>query len=216
MVATGLSADDATCPQGLARAKRASKIFTFCPGLYTMKAGRSPEGAMPYSANTVRRIWADRFKRYSLLLLLVLGLVLIIVPSGDQLPRQADQGLLPVATVVELPLLGLIDAREYSLPVLAVILGLVDGFNPCAMWVLVYLISLILALKDRRKVWLLVGSFVLGQRAGHDRPGLCGELRRIPVLRGHSGRIHPYAGHQPAVHGAVLHPPGGLRFLLHA
>jgi len=62
---------------------------------------------MPYSANTVRRIWADRFKRYSLLLLLVLGLVLIIVPSGDQLPRQADQGLLPVATVVELPLLGL-------------------------------------------------------------------------------------------------------------
>jgi hypothetical protein len=44
---------------------------------------------------------------------------------------------------------------------LAVILGLVDGFNPCAMWVLVYLISLIATLKDRKRIWLIVGSFVL-------------------------------------------------------
>jgi hypothetical protein len=49
---------------------------------------------------------------------------------------------------------------DYSLPSLGVILGLVDGFNPCAMWVLVYLISLIMTLRDKRKTWLLVGSFV--------------------------------------------------------
>ncbi len=116
---------------------------------------------MPYLANTVRRIWEDRFKRYSLLLLLVLGVVLIILPAGDQVARTSGQDLLPVATMVELPLLGVIDARDYSLPALAAILGLVDGLNPCAMWVLVYLISLILATKDQRKVWLLVGSFVL-------------------------------------------------------
>jgi len=59
-----------------------------------------------------------------------------------------------------LPIIGKITLSEYSLPSLAIILGLVDGFNPCAMWVLVYLISLIITLKDKRKIWLLVGSFV--------------------------------------------------------
>jgi len=59
-----------------------------------------------------------------------------------------------------LPIIGKIRLADYSLAGLAVVLGLVDGFNPCAMWVLAYLISLILTLKDKRKIWLLVGSFV--------------------------------------------------------
>ncbi|MCK4353619.1 MAG: hypothetical protein KAW83_00055 [Dehalococcoidia bacterium] len=59
-----------------------------------------------------------------------------------------------------LPIIGKIRLSDYSLSSLAVILGLVDGCNPCAMWVLAYLISLIMTLKDKRKIWLLVGSFV--------------------------------------------------------
>ncbi|MCI5143537.1 MAG: hypothetical protein D3909_17810 [Candidatus Electrothrix sp. ATG1] len=55
---------------------------------------------------------------------------------------------------------GEIKYTEYSLFSLAVVLGLVDGFNPCAMWVLVYLISIVLTLKSRKKIWLLVGTFV--------------------------------------------------------
>jgi len=62
--------------------------------------------------------------------------------------------------IIDLPFLGEVDVMDFSLPVLAVVLGLVDGFNPCAMWVLVYLISLIVVLDDKRKIWLLVGSFV--------------------------------------------------------
>ncbi|MFH1088107.1 MAG: glutaredoxin family protein [Chloroflexota bacterium] len=61
---------------------------------------------------------------------------------------------------IDLPLLGRIRPLDYSIPALAVILGIIDGFNPCAMWVLVYLMSLIMALKDRSKLWLIVGSFV--------------------------------------------------------
>ncbi|MCW5208095.1 hypothetical protein VU11_05470, partial [Desulfobulbus sp. US2] len=61
---------------------------------------------------------------------------------------------------VDLPILGEIKYTEYSLFSLAVVLGLVDGFNPCAMWVLVYLISIVLTLKSRKKIWLLVGTFV--------------------------------------------------------
>jgi hypothetical protein len=66
----------------------------------------------------------------------------------------------PRDTIV-LPLIGEIDPSAYSLPALAAILGLVDGFNPCAMWVLVYLISLVAILRDRKRIWLIVGSFVL-------------------------------------------------------
>jgi len=61
---------------------------------------------------------------------------------------------------IALPIIGTIRPSDYSLPSLAVILGLVDGFNPCAMWVLAYLISLIVTLRDKEKIWLLVGSFV--------------------------------------------------------
>ncbi|WP_417910887.1 hypothetical protein [Candidatus Electronema sp. PJ] len=61
---------------------------------------------------------------------------------------------------VTLPLIGEIKYADYSLFSLAVVLGLVDGFNPCAMWVLVYLISIILTLNSRKKIWLLVGTFV--------------------------------------------------------
>lgn len=72
----------------------------------------------------------------------------VSLPASQEAPR------------IRLPGLGEVDLGRYSLPALAVFLGLVDGFNPCAMWVLVYLISLILTLKDRRKIWWLVGSFV--------------------------------------------------------
>jgi len=61
---------------------------------------------------------------------------------------------------VTLPFIGEVELSAYSLPSLAVILGIIDGCNPCAMWVLAYLISLIMTLRDRRKIWLLVGSFV--------------------------------------------------------
>jgi hypothetical protein len=62
---------------------------------------------------------------------------------------------------IKLPFIGEIVLADYSLPALAVILGLVDGFNPCAMWVLVYLISIVATLRDRKRIWLIVGSFVL-------------------------------------------------------
>ena len=71
-------------------------------------------------------------------------------PAGEE-PRDG----------IDLPGIGPIDPANYSLPALAVILGLVDGFNPCAMWVLIYLISLIATLRDRKRIWLIVGSFVL-------------------------------------------------------
>jgi len=64
-------------------------------------------------------------------------------------------------TEFELPFLGKTNLTEFSLPALAAVLGLIDGFNPCAMWVLVYLIALLIEVEDKKKMWLIVGSFIL-------------------------------------------------------
>ena len=77
--------------------------------------------------------------------------------AGECPPPTGEE---PRKTIV-LPLIGEIVLANYSLPALAVILGLVDGFNPCAMWVLVYIVSVVATLRDRRRIWLIVGCFVL-------------------------------------------------------
>ena len=59
------------------------------------------------------------------------------------------------------PILGKINAKEVSLPILAVVLGFVDGFNPCAMWILIFLITMLLNMKDRKKMWILGLTFIL-------------------------------------------------------
>ncbi len=64
-------------------------------------------------------------------------------------------------TKIKLPIFGEIDLSKLSLPVLTIIMGLADGFNPCAMWVLVYLISITVTLKSKSKLVILVGTFVL-------------------------------------------------------
>lgn len=62
---------------------------------------------------------------------------------------------------INLPLLGQIDVNQLSLPVLTALIGILDGFNPCAMWVLLFLISLIIGSNDRKKMWSLGLTFIL-------------------------------------------------------
>lgn len=62
---------------------------------------------------------------------------------------------------ITLPIFGEVSLVKTSIPLLAIILGTVDGFNPCAMWVLVFLISIIAELNDRRKIYTLIGTFLM-------------------------------------------------------
>ena len=62
---------------------------------------------------------------------------------------------------VTVPVLGKINAKKVSLPLLAVVLGFVDGFNPCAMWILIFLITMLFNMKDRKKMWILGLTFIL-------------------------------------------------------
>jgi len=61
---------------------------------------------------------------------------------------------------VDLPMLGSVNVRELGLPLFTIVIGLVDGFNPCAMWVLIFLLSMLVNLRDRRKMFLIGGVFV--------------------------------------------------------
>jgi len=56
---------------------------------------------------------------------------------------------------------GELNTTEMSLPTLTLVLGLIDGFNPCAMWVLLFLLSVLVNIKQRRRVLLIAGVFVL-------------------------------------------------------
>jgi hypothetical protein len=74
--------------------------------------------------------------------------------KNDATDRPSEQ------SAVEVPLIGPLNVKELGLPLFTIILGLLDGFNPCAMWVLLFLLSVLVNLHDRKKMFLIGGTFV--------------------------------------------------------
>lgn len=62
---------------------------------------------------------------------------------------------------LNLPVLGKVDAKEVSLPLVAIVLGFIDGFNPCAMWILLFLINMLFRMENKKKCWILGFTFLL-------------------------------------------------------
>jgi thiol-disulfide isomerase/thioredoxin len=62
---------------------------------------------------------------------------------------------------VVVPMLGKVGADTWSLPVLTVVLAGVDAFNPCAFFVLLFLLSLLVHAKSRTRMLVVGGTFVL-------------------------------------------------------
>ena len=95
--------------------------------------------------------------------------------AGDELPLEAElpaeavagsdevlrPAALPPPDFINVPVFGRLDVHQVGMPVFTVVLGLIDGFNPCAMWVLVFLLSVLVTLNDRRKMITIAGTFVL-------------------------------------------------------
>ena len=63
-------------------------------------------------------------------------------------------------TELNIPLIGTISLKDMSIPVIAILIGLVDGFNPCAMWVLIFLITMLFDYPSRKKMWILGCTFL--------------------------------------------------------
>lgn len=53
------------------------------------------------------------------------------------------------------------NAKNVSLPLISIIIGFIDGFNPCAMWVLVFLITMLFNMQNRKKMWILGLTFLV-------------------------------------------------------
>ena len=61
---------------------------------------------------------------------------------------------------VVLPLLGRVSASRSGLLVFTLAVGLADGFNPCAMWVLLFLLSLLAHVHSRARMIAIAGTFL--------------------------------------------------------
>lgn len=64
-------------------------------------------------------------------------------------------------STMNIPILGKFDAKKISLPFISIFIGLLDGFNPCAMWVLVFLISMLIGMKNRKRMWIIGLTFLI-------------------------------------------------------
>ncbi len=81
-------------------------------------------------------------------------------PGGTE-PCSVDET--PQSYSVTLPFLGKIDTRNYPLFILSALLGFVDGFNPCAMWVLITFLIILIEVGDRKKMFAFAGTFILAE-----------------------------------------------------
>lgn len=62
---------------------------------------------------------------------------------------------------VKVPFLGKINLKKLSLPIVSILLGAIDGFNPCAMWILLFLISTLIGMKNKKRLWILGSTFLV-------------------------------------------------------
>lgn len=97
-------------------------------------------------------------------------------PDGDALPlpgepelplplpgpegEPAETASQPPPADVTLPVFGELRVEQIGLPLFTLAIGLVDGFNPCAMWVLMFLLSILVNLRSRWKILSVAGTFV--------------------------------------------------------
>jgi len=76
---------------------------------------------------------------------------------GAAAPPELPAGAAPI----RLPILGRVEPGAASLPVLTIVIGALDAFNPCAFFVLLVLLSLLVHAGSRLRIFLVGGVFVL-------------------------------------------------------
>lgn len=65
------------------------------------------------------------------------------------------------SSTIKIPFGGRLNAYDLSLPVLAITLGVIDGFNVCSLGALIIILGLVMVLRSRKRIMLLGGTFVL-------------------------------------------------------
>ena len=87
--------------------------------------------------------------------------VSVILKNGDlDTCIEKNNGIYKESSEKNIPLLGKVDVKSASLPLISIVIGFIDGFNPCAMWVLIFLITMLFNMKNRKKMWILGLTFI--------------------------------------------------------
>ncbi len=76
-----------------------------------------------------------------------------VMPEKKKIPEEKDR-------FVSIPLLGKVDTMKTSLPVLTLVIAGMDGFNPCAFFVLFLLLSILIYARSRMVMLLIGATFV--------------------------------------------------------
>jgi glutaredoxin len=138
--------------------------------------------------------------------------------TGRELAAVVDRQM-AAATSIESGLFGTLSVGRLGLPMFTLALGLLDGFNPCAMWVLLFLLSLLVRLHDRRRMALVAGTFVLVSGAVYY--AFMAAWLNVFLLIGMSAALRVALGGVALVIGAInlgdfLQPSGGFTLAIPA
>lgn len=79
-----------------------------------------------------------------------------IVDEFSKQEKKSDESM-----TVDVPIFGKLNLKNVGLTTAAVVIGLIDGFNPCAMWILLFLISVLIGMKNRKRMWALGLTFLI-------------------------------------------------------
>jgi hypothetical protein len=85
--------------------------------------------------------------------------------TGQEIRRLLELAAAPEPAGIDTPGFGRLYAHELGLPLFTLAIGLIDGTNPCAMWVLLFLLSMLAHLRSRRRMAALAATFVLASGA---------------------------------------------------
>lgn len=140
-----LTASDAHVARYRAMAEELGETAAFVPALFfcgQMQVGWGEEAA----AQLAQRLDACRARS---------------AQQDDGAANAARAAAADVVPPLRLPLLGTVDPQSLSLPALTAVLAALDAFNPCAFFVLLFLLSLLAHQRQRSRMAVIGGVFVL-------------------------------------------------------
>ncbi len=72
-----------------------------------------------------------------------------------------DKDTVGTTNTLNVPFFGEINISNLAMPTFTVVIAAADGFNPCSMWVLLFLLNLLIGMKDKKRMWILGLTFIL-------------------------------------------------------
>jgi cytochrome c biogenesis protein CcdA/glutaredoxin len=104
--------------------------------------------------------------------------------GADPAPQPQLRLATSESTTLSLPFFGELDGASMSLPALTGLIAFVDGFNPCSLWVLTFLLGIVIYSGSRKKTLLIGFTFLLVTASAYGLfiVGMFGTLRYLAYL----------------------------------